>query len=242
MVARASASSAGSGGGTFEPAGEPRQRQPLDEQRAGHDGEGDQQQDLAVRGALGDDEGRGQRDHAAHPGPAQDERVGPRRTVPAGPRPRPDQQVARGEHPRQPQHDHGHQGGRAHQRDPARREVAVAHVGDDPVGLQADQEEDRVLEDVGDGAPVHPLGDPRLRGLDDRGLVAQEQAGDDDRDHARAVDRLGLREEVRRERDDQGHAGVEQRVGRCAGAPRPRPGTPGRRRAARPRRRARSRR
>ena len=53
----------------------------------------------------------------------------------------------------------------------------------------------------GDGAPVHPLGDPGLRGLQDRRLVAEQQAGDHDRDHAGGVDLLGR--DVRHERRDE---------------------------------------
>ena len=79
--------------------------------------------------------------------------------------------------------------------------VAVADVLEEPLGLQADQQEDGVLEDEGDRAPVDPLRDPRLRGLQDRRLVAEQQAGDDDRDDAGGVDLLGR--EVGRERDHE---------------------------------------
>ena len=48
-VARASASSIGSGEGTLSRRASPGQRQPLDEQRPRHHREGDQQQDLPVR-------------------------------------------------------------------------------------------------------------------------------------------------------------------------------------------------
>ena len=64
------------GSGYVEEAGEQREGEPLEEQRAGHDGEGDEQQHLAVRCVLGDDERGGQGDHAAHAGPADEE--GPR--------------------------------------------------------------------------------------------------------------------------------------------------------------------
>ena len=45
--------SGGVGRGDVEPAGEPGQRQPWPEQRAGHGRERDQQQDLAVGGSSG---------------------------------------------------------------------------------------------------------------------------------------------------------------------------------------------
>ena len=74
--------------GHLEPARAATAGKPLEEQRAGHDGERDQQQHLAVLGVLGDHERRRQRDHAAHAGPAEQERVGPRRRLtgrPSGP-------------------------------------------------------------------------------------------------------------------------------------------------------------
>ena len=96
------------GRGHPQGAGHPRQREALDEERARHDGERDEQQHLPVLGLLRDHEGRRQRDHAAHPGPAEDEGVLPRRQPTAvGVRSRPDQQVARREHPDHPQHHRG---------------------------------------------------------------------------------------------------------------------------------------
>ena len=73
----------------------------------------------------------------------------------------------------------------AHTRDdPAGRDRSpLADVLDDPAGLEADQQEDRVLEEERDRAPVHPLRDPRLGGLEDRRLVPEQQPGDD---HARS--------------------------------------------------------
>ena len=106
--------------------------------------------------------------------------------------------------------------GRADPDDPAPRQLAVTGALDDRPGLEPDQQEDGVLEDERDRAPVQPLGDPRLGGLQDRRLVAQQQAGDDDRDHARGVHLLG--DDVRRERDHQRQRAVEHRVGRGGGA------------------------
>ena len=123
----------------------------------------------------------------------------------------PDDQVARREHPQQPEHDAGGQRGRADPDDPAPRQVALAGALDDRAGLETDEQEDGVLQDEGDRPPVQPLGDPRLRRLQDRRLVTQQQAGHDDGDHARRVHLLGG--DVRRERDHQGEAAVEHRVG-----------------------------
>ena len=67
------------GGRDAQAAGQHRQRQALDEQRARHHREGDEQQHLAVRRVLRDQERGGQRDHAADAGPAQDERERPGR-------------------------------------------------------------------------------------------------------------------------------------------------------------------
>ena len=88
---------------------------------------------------------------------------------------------------------------------------ALTDVGDDPAGLEADEQEDGVLEDEGDGPPVHPFGDPRLRGLHDRRLVPEQQAGDDDRDDPGGVDLLGGDEG--HEGDDERDRGVQHRVG-----------------------------
>ena len=79
------------------------------------------------------------------------------------------------------------------------------------LGLEPDQQEDGVLQHERDRAPVGPLRDPRLGGLQDRRLVAQQQARDDDRDHPGGVDLLGR--QVGRERHDERDAGVELRVG-----------------------------
>ena len=83
---------------------------------------------------------------------------------------------------------------------PADRVLSLTSAKIQP-GLEADEQEDGVLEDEGDGAPVHPFGDARLRGLQDRRLVPEQQAGDDDRDDPRGVDLLGGDEG--RERDDE---------------------------------------
>ena len=99
----------------------------------------------------------------------------------------------------------------AHGGDEPRRELAVRDPLEDPAGLEADEQEDGVLQQEGDGPPVDALGDPRLGGLDDRRLVPQQQAGHDDRDDAGGVQLLG--EEVRRERRDQRDGGVHERVG-----------------------------
>ena len=63
--------------------------------------------------------------------------------------------------------------------------VGVADVVHDPPHLQADQQEDGVLQQELDGVPVDPLAQPRGGVLDHRRLVAEQQPGDDDRDHAR---------------------------------------------------------
>ena len=76
--------------------------------------------------------------------------------------------------------------------------------------LQADEQEDRVLEDERDGAPVGLLGQPRRRGLQRRRLVPEQQADDHDREHAARVHGLGG--EVGEERRDQRQRRVEHRV------------------------------
>ena len=89
--------------------------------------------------------------------------------------------------------DHPDQHGHAEHGDPAARQVGVDHRRDDPPGLQPDQQEDGVLQQELDRRPVDPFAQPGLAGLDHRRLVAEDQPGDDDRDHARAVEVVGSR-------------------------------------------------
>ena len=201
---------AGPGWGRFSQRANTGSVSPWMQQGAGDDRERDHQQHLAVLGVLGDHERRGERDHAAHPGPAEQERV--RHGGGAGPRPRPDQHEAGGEDPDQPQHDHRDQRRDADRRRSGRapRSLSarswISHCACRPISS-----EDGVLEQERDRAPVDPLRDPRLRGLQDRRLVAEQQPGDHHREHARRVDLLGERRS--RERDHQRQPDVEHRVG-----------------------------
>ncbi len=139
----------------------------------------------------------------------------PRRVPPGLPvRPRTHQQEARGEHPHQAEHDDRGERAQAQRDDVGDGYAAVLDVAEDPARLQTDQQEHHVLEQELDRAPVQPLRDPGGRGLQDRRLVAQQQAGDHHREHSGAVDLLGRH--VGDERRDQRDAGVDDRVGHAA--------------------------
>ena len=86
--------------------------------------------------------------------------------------------------PRDAEHHHPDQHEQARGDDAAPAERGAGGGGDDRARLQPDEEEDGVLEEVGDGLPVDAGGDAGLRRLDDGRHVPDEQTGDDDRQHA----------------------------------------------------------
>ena len=97
------------------------------------------------------------------------------------------------------------------ERSPRRQVLVVHHVVEQPGDLQADEEEDRVLQDERDARPVDPLGQPRGRGLQHRCLVGQQQAGGHHGEHARGADPLGR--DVGEVGRDEGQGGVGRHLG-----------------------------
>ena len=194
-----------------EPAGEPRQRQPLEEERAGGDGERDQQEHVAVRGVLRDDERRRQGDHAAHAGPADEEGVGPaevarRLRARAAPgssgRRTPRRAAARSPRRGWPQHT------------AAIAPVVSSPPNASPMIVRACRPISRNTELSSRKAMLRQFIRSAIRDcavwrIGD--LCAEQEAGDDDADHAGGVDLLGR--DVRRERRQEAQRAVDHRVG-----------------------------
>lgn len=90
------------------------------------------------------------------------------------------EQEAGREHPDEPRDDDDDERDAAGEGDAAEADGGPGRRLEDPVELETDEEEDGVLQHVGDGAPRDPLGDAGLRRLDDRRLVPEEEASDDD--------------------------------------------------------------
>ena len=236
---------------------QPRQGQTLQQQGARRDHHRGQDQHLPLRHVLRDQECGGQGDHTPQPGPADDQRRGPGGgTLPSRCHLRLNRKIRVNDDPDQPDHDHPDQDGHARTRRSARRTAPTRCTAvEDPACLQADQQEDRVLQQELDGGPVDPLAQPGLAGLDHRRLVAEDQPGGDHRDDARAVevpDRDLLGRHVRGERHQERDGGVEHRLGdpapdrdhheghqQARRAPRRRPRSGSRRSPRRPRRRRR---
>ena len=99
---------AGIGPAETEPADQVRQGQALDQQRAGHHDHRAEDEHVPVGHVDRDQQGRGQRHHPAQPGPAEHERVRPRRRL-ARSRPRGTGTSWADDHPDHPDDDHPEQ-------------------------------------------------------------------------------------------------------------------------------------
>ena len=178
------------GAGQAEPADQPGQRRALDQQGAADD---DERGEHAARpGAAcprAAAEGGGQGDHAAHAGPGDQRRRSARLPRPCAAHRGVPNAVGRrrAEHPDERARIVGDQHRGA---DRATIRPVPSSLSDGVARssrhLQPDQQEDRVLQQELDRAPVGLLGEPRGRRLQRRRLVPEQQAGDHHGQHAGA--------------------------------------------------------
>mgnify|MGYP006339570469 FL=1 len=164
-----------------------------------------------MRSLLGKEEGRGNRDHAAHAGPGDHRKVLPRHSLTLAGLIPPGQEEAASEQHHWTRNHRDDERTKAEHNDCADAEIVLLDVLQNPAQLQAKQEEDGVFKQELDRVPVDSLGHPGLGILNNRRLVAEDQAGHNDGDHSGGVHLF------RRDVGEEGRHEGEQRVAHGVG-------------------------
>ena len=191
-----------------------RQREPLQDERAEDDAEGQEDEQVTIRkGSPGirgqrDRECSGQGDGAAHAGPGDQEGVAERLGRMARAVPQPSRQVGEDRQPDDPRQDH-----RSRHEHPVAHQLAggaAREIVEDARQLQAHEREQQRVEDEHDDLPDRDPLKPGLHRSQLRCAPAEIDAGRDDREHAR---RLGcVRGDEREVTRHQGDRHLDGRV------------------------------